>query len=358
MAFHICLSLFVLSLAPGAAIAQTNLIAGHWRVLDHEAVTLDHESILLQRGAQGNLLELGKGPFRFSEVGFAAQSVDFLYTAGRNGDSTATSSQSFLPLAATYHQLSPSCDIVRFEVDGCPEYRYELQGDLLELHRYYPQTNQLRFESAQAQIQDASYVQAVVADIERHFQCKGFERLHVTIRTAKSEYASKDAARLRQLQLDRVATVKALFAAHGVVEIDQLQIETNLAYMAAEPTVSFEFRKVDAWLQNDSIAFKILPATGTNYAHVDRNDVQASHITQVALTDAQRKVVRDWTKEQWIDHLEGSNTDFATSLILYAVTKKDVPAWYGIGQMEWKLFAKETDLAIWLPYLEIQLPQL
>ncbi len=352
--------LFAIMLAnylPLAAQSLPAAIQGEWRVLNAEAVSLDQNRIELGRGAQYETAPVGKGRFAHSAIAIGATSADFIFTAGRIGDSTATSGQSYWPVPSSFHPLSPTHNIVRFETEGCPEYSLTSAPNQLILDRFNSQTIQLHFEPGTAAFTDAEYVSAVIENLNTHFECKQFDRLLVTIRTARSEYSAQETARLHQLKLDRVALIKALFAKDSIVDRLALQIETNLAYVAAEPTVTFEFHKIEGWLANDSLPFKILPASGTQSAHIV-DAATATHIAQIPLSEAQKSELRTWEMRDWLLHLENPTSDFATNLILYAATEKDIPAWLQTGAMEWKLFGKANDLVKWKAFLEKGLPKL
>ncbi len=345
---------------PAVSMAQNLPTSGFWHVLNHEAVTLDHQTIVLAQQPQEDLRSLGKGRFAFSEMSFHDGGVDLVYTSGRNGDSTATSSQAYWPLAGSYSSLSPTLNVLNIHEDGCPAYAYEMQGNQLVLQRFTAQLNVLEFIPGTAEFKDPTFVATIIRDVEDHFECKEFAELLVTIRSHKAEFPAIDASRLIELRQHRIDAIKRLFAPDSIVARDQLQIEYNLAYggpMGA-PTVTFAFHKSYAWLENDSLRFKILPMTGTNYATASEKELQAPHFAQLSLSADQRVLLNKWAKADWIAHLEGNTTDFATSLILYSLTQQDIPAWFIAGPNEWKLYGKQQDLEMWKAYLQVKMPRL
>jgi hypothetical protein len=329
---------------------------GYWRVLNGDAISLDQSTIVLVREQHESAAI--KGRFAYTEFSFSTNEVGLAYTAGRIGDSTATSSQRYFSMPASYHALAPDRQVLRLETDGCPEFSYAFQDDRLILQRFTAQLNQLEFLPGTTDFANPGHVNAVIDDIQHHFECRQFERLLVTLRNQKSEFLAKDFAQLQQLELERIQVIKGIFAAGGIVARDQLQIHSSIAYDGTvASTVAFEFHKLDAWLQNDSLQHEIYPVTGDKYAAAGTDRPTGAFKVKVFLTTEQQAMLDTWTKEDWLYRLHGEGTDYATCLLLYAMTGSEIPAWYEIGEMEWKMYGKPTDLPRWEAYLEQRFPR-
>jgi hypothetical protein len=334
----------------GFAQAQSIPVGSTWRVLDQTDISFDAQEIKLQREIAGKPLPQTKGRFAFSEMVFHANEVAMVYTAGRVGDSTAMSSQSYWPQMATYLQLGPNRPILRIGTDGCPEYAFEIQGDMLYFHRFSPESNRLTFNAQSTDFAEGNYAEAIVEDVANHFDCKQFDELLVTIKTKATEFSRAEAAQIPQLQEDRASLLKAMLYSKCHIQPDQLQVLSQVTY-TDEPTGTFEFHKALPWMENDSLKFDIVPTMSASSAANG-----GAYHARMALTDKQKAQLNNWSQDDWRKYLHSPTSDFATNILLYAITLQDIPAWYKKGAQEWKQFGKEADLAKWEKYVAQQVP--
>jgi hypothetical protein len=348
--YHLAWAMLLVVSSMGRADAQTIPANVPWHVLQQEGFSLDIDEMTFRRSDSNASLPMTKGNFAFSEVIFSEDRFAIVYTAGRVGDSTAMSSQSYWGEDAVYFKLSPTTNILRIETDGCPEYSYSLEGDLLHMKRHAPQEDRLLFLPQTTEFQDPEFSEAIIEDIAGHFDCKSFDALRVTIKTQASDFKRGQVSEIAQLQMDRATLLKAMLYSKCSIQPDQLQILSQVTY-TDEARVTFEFLKSMPWMENDSLKFDIVPTMSAS--STSKGD---AYRVRIALTDKQKAQLNYWSQEDWLKYLHSPTSDFATSILLYAITLQDIPLWYKQGAHDWKQYGKAADTEKWEKYLSQKVP--
>jgi hypothetical protein len=106
------------------------------------------------------------------------------------------------------------------------------------------------------------------------------------------------------------------------------------------------------FIDNSYIRFEILRQS---LQMIDTNTIIPSkYFIRVDLTNKQRRLLKYFSKEDWIKLLKDSKSDWAANLILYDITKKDALLFNTVlkTRNDWKTSAKEKDINYWKQHLK------
>jgi hypothetical protein len=106
------------------------------------------------------------------------------------------------------------------------------------------------------------------------------------------------------------------------------------------------------FISNNSIRFEILRQ---GLEMIDTNTITPTkYFIKVDLTKKQRRLLKSFSREDWIRLLNDSKSDWAANLVLYDTYEKDAILFNTVlkTRNEWEISAKEKDINYWSGFLK------
>lgn len=107
----------------------------------------------------------------------------------------------------------------------------------------------------------------------------------------------------------------------------------------------------DRYLSNESVKFRLLFVSPS--AVSKKGPPVAQYVVSILMTNKERERLRKMDTAFWYSHLNDTNTDFATSLMLHHLYHEDAGVFINRKTREQWLPAKEADIEWWKAFFRL-----